>query len=241
MLNLLNLKVGEVIVDVKIYEICRKINQKNPTAAACKRILMEHILNTGPVFYKNESSMTISPYFKEIVSNYWVPFCHDVVESILCLGIVPVFVAKLPNERGGIHVPCVYKGVFGKDFLITIKTKGRPEFIFYKKKDMVEWKKSKKVKIWSGFGTDPNADGTLTSVVSTIIEQVYWMDKLMKYSLTAEYNRSDPTLVTQLSQETIGTPDEDLKFGHYKDIDPSVYREQSRYKRSQEVFHKSNV
>lgn len=234
-----NLRPGEFPIDYNTCELCKLVVKKNVVASRCLRTLSQHVLSTGPNFYKNEIEQALSENFSEFLKEYWYPYCNDLIESIASMGFVSTFLRKEIKNNEAALVPAVYKGTMGQDHFITTYTiNGKTEYTFYKKGKNMTWKRSNKVKVWTGFGYDPTSKGIITSIVSTIIPAHYWLEKLSKYTLQADFNRANPTIITQTTLQTTDLLDkESSKFNLYGDVDYTEFQDLAKYKYNQQELN----
>ena len=245
MLSVLN--INEKRLDSETLKLCQYINLKTWTGCSCRRVLFQYVFQSGPYFYWNGKPTKPTFDFQNIINRYWIPFCKDVVDCILTLGLVPIKLLRLPKNQGGITVPFVYKGIMGVDYNITvINDDGKLDYLFYKPTKKTEktgmsigqMKRTKKVSIWGGFGYDPSSDGTLNSITSTIVPQFYFLNRMYHYTLRSEYNRSDPSLITQISSESAGVSKkmlETVQYSTYGDMDVNEFQNMARYRLNRQV------
>lgn len=223
-------------LDVKMFNLCYSVHFGNNMTQACRRNLFDSIFNSGPEFYWNLRPIKPRYEFQQVIKSYWIDFCKSVMDWIMIAGIVPIAFEK----RDGNLVPIVPKGRLRTDFDIQIVNKGGSvtyQFVKLRSRktgDRITPKVDKKVFIRGGFGWDPTEDGKLRSIISTIITSDYTLNMITQYMLLAEYNRSNPELVTETSNETL-----DLKgpqYGYYGDWDRNQYQEEAKYRlNSQEI------
>jgi hypothetical protein len=228
--------LNDYTVDPVRYAICKSIYLNNPVAASCRRLLLAHIMNCGPEFYWKGKPLAITPEFGSIIQSFWVPFCRDVVDEIIVAGFVPVMLVKV--NGGQEIVPRVLKGTMGRDYNIMVRNTGGILTYFCVRLvsrttgKPITPKIDRKVTILTGFGFDPSCDGKLTSIMNSIIEQDNFISKMYSYTLKAEYNRSNPQLITETQPESAGLGKDDLMYDYYGDWDKNKYKEEAKYRRN---------
>lgn len=229
-----------ISVNPVMFELCKSIHMGNSMAAACRRKLFDDIFESGPEFYWNSKPILPRHEFVQLVKKHWIQFCKDAMDWIMIAGIVPIAFEKLPDKN---MVPIVPSGRLKEDFDIQMVNKGgRASFVFIKLRSRkngarITPRVDKKVFVRSGFGWDPNDQGLLTSIVASIIRPDYVLNMITQYMLRAEYNRSDPEIVTETSNETMGTNNEEGGYGFYGDWDKVKYKDEARYRlNNQEIL-----
>lgn len=191
---------------------------------------MSSIFDSGPEFYWNSQPIQPRREFQQIIDRYWKEFCKNVIDWIMIAGIVPIAFEKVDKN----YIPIVPKGQITLDYNIQMVYKGGRVIYQYvklrsrKTGEKITPRVDKKVTILSGFGWDPMENGKIKSIVSSIISADYFISMIIQYTLRAEFNRSDPELVTEVTNETMGL--NIPQYGHFGDWDQTQYQEQSRYR-----------
>lgn len=204
----------------------------NTIASACRRLLFDAIFRSGPEFYWKGKPIQPMHEFKKMVHQHWIPFCKRVIDWICIAGIVPITFQRL---KDGNWVPVVPDGRLGVDYDIVITMEGdRKVFQFVrlrnKKGVVIVPKIDTRVYVKGGFGYDPLPSGELTSIVSTIIPQDYFLNRITNYTLRAEFNRSDPQIVTETVPESFGVLGKQDQYDYYGDWDKNRYEQEAKYR-----------
>jgi hypothetical protein len=184
--------------------------------AMARRTLLDMILKDEPKFTINKTEVQtheINPLFREIIRNHYMPFLVDCFDEIMILGLVIVRIVKLPT---GDLVPKVISSLgLNRWFELRIYPDyetGQPTYKVFKthKKDGTplsgQPRQDSKAFIFTGAGTPPALDGTLRSVVASLSEWQTYYDRMMIFSNQADYNLSDPTILTEVTPEAPGLP-----------------------------------
>lgn len=229
-----------VSVNPVMFELCKSIHMGNNMAAACRRKLFDDIFESGPEFYWNLKPILPRHEFVQLIKKYWIKFCKDAMDWIMISGIVPIAFEKLPDKN---MIPVVPRGRLKVDFDIQMVNRGgRVTYNFIKLRSRkngakITPKVDRKVFVRSGFGWEPNDLGLLTSIVSSIIRPDYVLSMITQYMLRAEYNRSDPELVTETTNETMGLKGDEDRYDYYGDWDKNKYKDEARYRlNTQEIL-----
>jgi hypothetical protein len=185
-------------------------NQQFP--ALCRRMLLEMILKEEPVFTMGGKSYMTSdtdPVFREVVRTNYMPFLQGCFDEIMLTGIAVVKIVR--NQRGD-RVPSVIPSdSFGRLYDLVVYTDpqtGGPTYKLHKlrKRDGTPMgahggKVDKNAFIFSTFSTGPSVRGEIRSVISTILPTQIYYDRMMNFSMQADYNLSDPSLITETGPE----------------------------------------
>jgi len=225
---------GEAFIDVQMVNICQAIHFSNNMASSCRSLCLNWIFQLGIRFFWKGDRIYPSPSFRKIIDKYWIAYGKNAYDKICVMGVIPVKYAKIPGTN--IRVPAVVGGRLGIDYNIIVKSNmnGLPEYIYVKLRSSktgfpIPPQRSKGVTVLSGFGYDPLPDGRLVSIVASIVNQDYMVNRMMMYMLLAEYNRSDPIVLTEVGQESVASIRPDQQWDFYIDRDRSAEESEGRF------------
>lgn len=200
----------EIAVRPDQYYMCREIHDKRPFPSTIKRYLQSELLKTPPEFYWGGKLVQPAPAFEDILHTFYLPAIRDIMDEIWTLGVVAIRLSKVRAQKNADRVPIVMKHSLGKDYNITVRRNpesGRIEFTYYRLKDrsgkvLQKPALDKWVYILSGFGNDPNPDGTLTSRVASIVKQEAYIELNYSFSLQSGYINARPTMYLQTTKDS---------------------------------------
>ena len=223
-------------LDSATYKKLRDVHLKSTFPPVLRGILMNELFQSAPEFRWLGKVVQPSNWFSDVVRRYWMPFLRDVLDEIFTLGIVAVRLQKLPG--GSEHVvPVVISETLGDDYTIVVSKKhNMKKFTYYRLKKpnsdgpsaIEEPKKDPKVYIFSGFGYDPDYTGHLNSILAGSLGQDSYVHSMYRFSIRAEFNLSNPTVMTETTPESEGIIKESDRYDSYVTGDRIVRDSQSR-------------
>lgn len=238
-LNLKGLGLDEKELDYIEIKRCKTFHFKSVWGSAVSRILKHEIHRFFPEFKLNKRKLYPKEKFKRVIDDHYMEFSKNAWDSICTMGIVIFRYLDIVTAGGAQHrVPVVVGGEPGVHYKITTwfdpKTDGQ-KFSYYRlhsrrnglKREPI---RDKNVMILSNFGYNPNYDGSLTSITSTLLAKEFFINRMTMYTLRAEHNRSDPMIFAQADKNAMGVIDPSTMFGHFGDIDPNSRSEEARFK-----------
>lgn len=160
----------------------------------------------GIVVFQGNQPRPVSDAFRTLLQKDFMAFARDAMQAIFAFGVVPV--AFRPGIGGaglGVDGMVPYVPAFGSYTITTWSVDGLQQYKFYQGSggcDVVcggttsTGQADPSVVVAHNFGFDPNLDGTLTSNAHCIVEQLAFVDELMKLALTAERIATNPPIFT---------------------------------------------
>jgi hypothetical protein len=89
-LNATTLTSSEIawsLTDVLMVEFIAK---RTPIIHSCISTIKNQVIGSGFIFKQNNAELTPSPDFQQYVTQRLIPFCTDVLDAIMLLGVVPI-------------------------------------------------------------------------------------------------------------------------------------------------------
>ena len=176
--------------------------------ALSRRILLEMILKDEPRFRMGETTIytyEVSPQFREHIQWYYMPFLEDCFDELMIMGIVVVKLVQAPN--GDWYPRVIPSDSFGWSYDFRIyrdPVTGANEYKLFKllRKNgdtLAQPKEDKKAWVFSGMMPTPGPSyrGEVFSVVNSLLPWQRYYDRMMIFSMQADYNLSDPTVLTE--------------------------------------------
>jgi len=192
---------------------------------SCVRMCLNEIIKRlfaggGLVAMRGDEMLTPSPAFASYMHRELGPFSRNAFLAAQTFGLVPVAFEKAEHElesgAGEMRVsPYVPK--FGTYTITTRSVNGHQEFAFYwggpcsdaaisvavrggcggdERLEGAFGDPDDSVVIVSDFGSNPNLDGTLTSNLSAVVENILFHNELVDAAVTAERIASNPAVFT---------------------------------------------
>ena len=195
----------------------------------CRNLLKNKVLeNDLEICTKTKKSNQCFPseIEKQELNTHWLPIAEDAMDMILCIGLVPIRFTKDKNNNQIPYVPAV--GTY--DIHVKTLPTGQSYYELYDKHQSME--EVKDAIIFSGFGSNPRMDGTLTSIVYNLRPLMDFVAELHDCAISAEKIRSNPPVVVE-RKETTGSNEnkEGVDYDYYADSDALKNNLHAQYQR----------
>lgn len=225
-------------LDPVTYKKLRDIHLRTTFPPVLRGVLMNELFQSLPEFRWLGKVVQPSNWFSDIVQRYWMPFMRDVLDEIFTLGIVVVRLQKLPGSGGNHIVPVVISESMGFDYTVVVsKEHNMKRFTYYKLRDskkngfptFEKPKKDPKVYVFSGFGYDPDYSGVLNSILAGSVGQDAHIHSMYRFAMRAEFNVTNPTLITETTPESQGIIGEADRYDSYVTGDRVVQESNNKF------------
>lgn len=180
-----------------------------PILYMCRNVIHHHLFGNGIEFAHRRGKIRPDPHMQEIMTDFWLPCCKQIVDSVLSFGLVILRIVQLQD---GLRVPVVLEpsGIVVK----MTYTLGIREYLVCDN----QMNEIPGVQVFDIFGHSPTASGQLTSIVSNLMPDIRYINTLRGTSLMMEQKRSDPVLMTE-SVDTKVDNVEGVNYDFYADGD----------------------
>lgn len=199
-----------------------KFLHKTPMVYTCRNILHQHLFGNGILFGHRRGRIRPDPHMQEIMSDFWLPFCKDMLDSVLTMGIVPVRVVKLED---GLCVPVVLEPECAQ-----IKMTYAYGIREYKILDH-QHEEVPGTFVLDTFGFSPTINGDIKSVVCNLIPQIKYINMMMGTALTMEQKRTEPIILTEAVDTKVDNV-EGINYDYYADGDMQNTTDQNKFNRN---------
>jgi hypothetical protein len=199
-----------------------------PTIQMCRNMIRQHLFSNG-IEFKGKSGANANNFSQHIMEDFWLPFCEDALDQALTYG----FVVWRTRKIGDVIVPII---CLKDTYRLTVKeVEGVLEYKIY---NMGE-KNNEELKgayVYDEFGYRPLIDGTLMSMLHTLIPDIQYYFTMVNCQVTLEKKRVKPPILTQLTNSRgmgNGTGEsEGIDYDFYADADIAEAEEDAKYKRN---------
>ena len=198
-----------IIIDRGEIRKCYTFLRKTPVIYTCRNVIHHHLFSNGIIFSHKRGRIKPDPHMQEIMTDFWLPFCKNMIDAILSIGIV---ITRIISMDDGLRIPvvlepnsCVIKMAY---------TMGIREFIVLDHQN----NEIPDTLVLDIFGFSPTIEGHLTSIVSNVLPQVQYINMLRGTCLQMEQSRSAPVIMT----ETVDTKTDNVEgvnYDYYADGD----------------------
>lgn len=196
--------------------------RKSPVVYTCRNMIHHHLFSNGINFSHRRGKTKPDPHMQEIMNDFWLPFCKDMVDAILSIGIVVVRILQMDD---GLRVPVVLE-----PNCCTVKMSYqmgvREYFVIDDQQNKVP-----DTMILDIFGFSPTLEGNLTSIVCNLLPQIRYINMLRGTCLTMENKRAAPIIMTEtVDVKTDNT--EGIAYDYYADGDMQDTSDNNKFQRN---------
>ena len=180
-----------------------------PMLYMCRNIIHHHLLGNGIQFAHRRGKVRPDPHMQEIMTDFWLPCCKQIVDSILAFGLV---IIRIVQMQDGLKVPVALEpsGIVIK----MLYTLGIREYAIYD----TQMNEIPDIHVFDIFGHSPTAAGRLTSIVSNLMPDIRYINTLRGTSLVMEQKRTNPVIMTE-AVDTKTDNVEGINYDFYADGD----------------------
>ena len=202
-----------------------------PIIQMCRNTIKQHLFSNG-IQYKGKDGQNKQLLSQQLMEDYWLPFCEDALDSAMCYG----FVVWRTRKVGDTIVPIVCM----KD-TYTVKMKIEDGVIEYKIYDTEE-KSTETIKgayIYDEFGYKPKLNGSLMSIINTLIPDIQYYYTMLNCQVKLEKKRVTPPILTQIHERKgMGATGENegIDYDFYADADIANAEDDAKYKRNRKAI-----
>ena len=220
----------EIFVDSQNMHLAYKYYWSVPTIQMCRNMIRQHLFSNG-IDFKGKSNQQKQLFSQQIMEDFWLPFCEDALDNALCYG----FVVWRTRKVGDTVVPIV---CLKDTYQLKMKeTDGIIEYFVYNKDE-----KANEIidgaYVYDEFGHRPEIDGSLMSIVNTLIPDIQYYFTMLNCQVQLEKKRVKPPILTQIhDRRGVGQTGENegIDYDFYADADIAEAEEESKYKRNRKA------
>jgi penicillin-binding protein-related factor A (putative recombinase) len=199
-----------------------------PIIQMCRNMIRQHLFSNG-IEYKGKSNQTVQQFSQKIMEDYWLPFCEDALDSAICYGFVVWRVKKI-DKHTSVPIVCL------KDtFTLKMKeTDSSVEYTVYDAQDK-ENDVIKDAYVYDEFGYRPQINGSLMSVMHTLIPDIQYYFTMLNCQVMLEKKRVKPAILTQLNERSGAGrtgENEGIEYDFYADTDLADAEQEAKFKRN---------
>lgn len=213
-------------VNMERIDLLHRCFVQSPILQMCRQMIHNQLLNNGIKFSQGDSKMyKMKPEEEDDVEDRWVPFCADVIDSVMVCGFAVVSLNKC--------FPTVMK--HGTYWLkIKITKRNEYEFIAYEKG--AAEKELRNVVIFNHFGFPPH-NGVIDSLVEKALPKLQYMKLIRQTSIRMEIARSNPQYFSEIKDSGNGQQNrEGIDFDFYADANAAETSDDMKFQRNQSAI-----
>lgn len=190
--------------------------------AMCRNLIRNYLFSNGIVFSHRRGRVRPDPHMQEIMSDYWLPFCEQVLDAVLATGLVVVrFIdiadaARVPVvlEPNSVQIKMVYH--FGVRSYEVLDDQMNPV---------------PDTCVLDLFGYSPTLTGRIQSIVCSLMPEIQYINTLRGTSLSMEQQRADPPILTEVVDTKIDNS-EGVQYDYYADGDMQDNSDANKFRRN---------
>lgn len=193
---------------------------QSPLLHMCKHLISSQLLNNGIKFCYGgcpDRAVTMDAERELLIEEKWVPFCTDLIDSILCFGFAVVYIGKHPS---------VLK--LGTYWIKVEIDKSGYEWKVYNRDSVDE--EIPNTYVFSIH--DPLCDGTLSSPIYKILPRLLFLKRLRETALSMEQQRANPVVYSEVKESQNVGDKEGVDFDFYADAGASENSSELKYTRN---------
>lgn len=240
-MNNSNSTIYRAVINSKKIQDLRNIYFKNSFVFICRNLIHSKVFENGLCLREaNEKNCKGNPLTKQLMQSFWLPFAKDVIDSIICIGLVPIRYKTIQGNS----VPYVPKAGTYEIHVVT-PADGSTKYEFFSTDKPIDiTKPTPNSFVLSGFGYDPERNGSLNSTIDCLYPHIRFISDMHDYAVIAERIRTNPPIIMQRRGENQSSSnDEGLHFDQYVDGDNvklSSHNQFERDKKDIESLHNQN-
>ena len=159
---LISMDPTEIGLDMQKMHSMRALFRHTPMIQMCRNTLHKHLFSNGLEIKTGKRSRdeTMKPF----LDDWWVPFCADAIDSVICFGIIIYAIKKLDT---GQKVPVVLL-----DGTYTVRFKVVDNTYEYRVFGEDDNEPMKDTYVYDDFGFLPRVNGTITSLIESLAPNI---------------------------------------------------------------------
>lgn len=222
--NHISMDPTEIGLDVEKMHAMRAMFRHTPMIQMCRNTLHKHLFSNGLEIKTGKRSRDES--MKPFLGDWWVPFCADAVDSVICYGIIIYAIKKLDT---GQKVPVVLL-----DGTYTVRFKVVDNTYEYRVFGEDDNEPLKDTYVYDDFGFLPRVNGTITSLIESLAPNISNAAIIMQAGVEMEALRRKPLLYMEQADTSKTTGDrEGIDYDFYADTDFADADNAARFTRNE--------
>ena len=193
---------------------------QSPILHMCRHLISSQLLNNGIQFCYGkckEKNVDMNAQRELLVEEKWVPFCCDLIDSILCYGFAVVHIGEYPN--------ILKIGTYW--IKISVEKEGF-DWKVYKRASVDE--EMENTYVFSVY--DPMMDGTINSPVRKVIPRLLFLKKMRESATLMEQNRAHPIVYSEIKEGQNQGEKEGVDYDFYANAGVSETNAEFKYSRN---------
>jgi len=198
-----------------------KVLRTTPMVYMCRNVIHHHLFGNGIEFSHRRGRVRPDPHMQEIMSDYWLPCCREMIDQALAFGFVIIRIVPLED---GLKVPVV---------IDPLACRIKMNYVLGLREYLVMDAQQNEIPdthIFDLFGHSPDSQGHMTSIISNLMPEIRYINTLRGTSLVMEQKRADPILMTEAVDTKVDNV-EGVNYDYYADGDMQDTTSDNRFNR----------
>jgi len=198
-----------------------KVLRTTPMVYMCRNVIHHHLFGNGIEFSHRRGRVRPDPHMQEIMSDYWLPCCREMIDQALAFGVVIIRIVPLED---GLKVPVV---------LDPMACRIKMNYVLGLREYLVMDEQQNEIPdthVFDLFGHSPDSQGYMTSIISNLMPEIRYINTLRGTSLVMEQKRADPVLMTEAVDTKVDNV-EGVNYDYYADGDMQDTTSDNRFNR----------
>jgi len=198
--------------------------EQSPMVQMSRQMIHNQLLNNGIKFCQGKCK-DASVGEEDDVENRWVPFCADVIDSVMCFGFAVVYMGKCYPTI--MHLDQYY-------LKFEIK-KNELDFFVYEKGGVD--KLIPNAIVFNNFGFSPTSNGNLTSPMVKVLPRLQFLKRIRETCIRMEMQRSDPRYFSEVKDGgNAQGAREGIDFDFYADANSAETTDDMKFQRNKSAI-----
>ena len=216
---------SEISLDVQQMRSMTSLFRHTPMIQMCRNTLHKHLLSNGLEIKTGKRSRDEA--MKPFLSDWWVPFCADAIDSVICHGIIVYAIKKLDT---GQKIPIVLlNGTY------TVRFKVVDNALEYRVFGSNDSEPLPDTYVYDDFGFLPRTDGIVTSLIESLAPNISNVAIITQAGVEMEALRRKPLLYMETSDSSkqAGGDQEGIDYDFYADTDFAEADQAAKFHRNE--------
>jgi hypothetical protein len=196
--------------------------RQTPTINTCRNIIQQQLFSNGITFGGQKGKTSPDPHMQEIMTDFWLPFCKDLLDAAISQGFAVVRVITMDD---GLRVPIIVEATAVNVYL-NYNLGVREYFVKDNENNIIP-----DTIVLDIFGFSPTSSGRVCSMVCNLLPTVRYMNSLMGTSLSMEQTRANPIILAE-SIELGSDNIEGIQYDYYADGDMQDDSDRNKFQRN---------
>ena len=215
-------------INMEQMEVISRSFYQSPLVQMCRSMIHNQLLNNGIKFCQNNCDMKLDINMSDEIEYQWVPFCADLIDSVMCHGFAVVQFNKKKVSVMKLGTYWLKIGIKNNDYEFYVHEINSAEKLI------------KNAFVFNHFGYNPLLNGTIMSPMSRVLPRLQFLKHLRQTTLSMEYQRSNPQYFSEVKDVNNRQMSEGIDYDFYADANASETSDDMKFKRNRQalqMFH----